>query len=253
MAAKRSAFFFTGRLDPADLANFNVQNEFLRDRRGGVLELLRNGIAVWWPSRPSTSFDDLRDSATAWFDAVAAAYFLETAVPLEPTLVGWVEALDVTAHEAMIGIADRRFYKTAGTDEGDVVNQQMRKAIALARRLRGAGELERAALELLTAANDSRSPQAALSCFRSLECVRRVYEPRYDKRRRGWSLMRADLGIKDTEPFTRLLDAAEAIRHGDVPRRRSERHPVNRARNRIDRLVPWTADVVARAIDRKLD
>jgi hypothetical protein len=59
---RRSAFFFHGRLDPPELANFNLQNIFLHDRNA-VLEVLGHGIAIWWPHRPPQNFDDLRDAA----------------------------------------------------------------------------------------------------------------------------------------------------------------------------------------------
>jgi hypothetical protein len=154
IVALRSAFFFHGHLQPAELANFNVENVALRDRKGGRVELMSNGIAVWWPSRPRAEFLDLAGAAGAWFRTTASAYYLETSIPVEPQLEGWVEALDVTVNEAMIGFADPRFVKVRPPEPNATVNADMLRAIEVAKALRRAGgEIERAAHELLAAAN----------------------------------------------------------------------------------------------------
>jgi hypothetical protein len=246
--ATRSAFFFHGHLQPAELANFNVQNVPLRDRKGGRVELMSNGIAVWWPSRPRAEFLDLAGAAGAWFLTTASAYYLETSIPLEPHLEGWVEALDVTANEAMIGFADPRFVKVRPPEPNATVNADMLTAVEVARALRRAGgEIERAAHELLAAANDGTA-QSFLSAYRALECVRRIYEPQWRNRARGWALMRGDLAISLGQDFRLLESAARAVRHGDVPARVSARHAVNQARSRRQALLNFTRATILAAV-----
>ena len=229
---------------PAELANFNVQNVFVRDRRDGQLEVLGNGIAIWWPSRPRREFVDLADAARAWFRTTASAYYIETGVPLEPELTGWVEALHVEARQAVIGFADPRFVKVTTPPEDDEVNLRMRQAIRLAARLRRkGGEPERATHEVLAAANDG-TPQSFLSAYRALECVRRIYEPTWSRRASGWTKMAADLGIRLSPEKALLEAAARAVRHGDVPQRQMARHVVNRARRRRADLLEYTRAVV---------
>jgi hypothetical protein len=109
-ATRHSSFFFTGRLDPGKLANFNIQNLSLRDRKA-VLELLGPAIAIWWPARPHRELPDLADAARAWFRTIPAVYCIETEIALEPSLTGWIEALDVGVHEAVVGVAHTRFTK----------------------------------------------------------------------------------------------------------------------------------------------
>jgi hypothetical protein len=247
---ERSAFFFIGRLMPAELANFNVQNVFVRDRRNGQLELLGNGIAIWWPTRPRREFVDLADSARAWFRTTASAYYLQTGVPLEPELTGWVEALHVEARQAVIGFADPRFVKVSTPPEDAEVNEQMRTAIQLASRLRRkGGEIERATHQALAAANDG-TPQAFLSAFRALECVRRIYEPRWAHRAAGWTRMAADLSVRLAPEKELLEETAKAVRHGDIPSRQSALHVVNRARRRRADLLEYTRSLVLAAAQR---
>lgn len=247
---RRSAFFFTGRLMPAELANFNVQNLFVRDRLDGRIELLGNGIAIWWPSRPRTEFVDRADSARAWFRTTASAYYLRTGTPLEPELSGWVEALDVEANEAVIGFADPRFVKVSTLPEDAPENIAMREAIQLAGRLRRrGGEIERATHEALAAANDG-TPQAFLSAYRALECVRRIYEPTWARRSTGWTAMATDLGIPLGREKVLLEETAQAVRHGDLPTRQSARHVVNRARRKRGLLLDYTRSVVGEAVSR---
>jgi hypothetical protein len=246
-ATRRSAFFFTGRLMPAELANFNVQNVFVRDRIGGRLEVLANGIAIWWPSRPRAEFADLADAARAWFRSTASAYYLETGTPLETELTGWVEALDVEANEAVIGFADQRFIKVQVPAEEADENVRLRQAIDLAVRLRRrGGEIERAAHEALAAANDG-TPGAFLSAYRALECIRRLYEPSWEKRKSGWSKMEADLSLRLGRDKELVEEAARAVRHGDVPTRQLARHVVNRARRQRQALLDYTRSVVVAA------
>jgi hypothetical protein len=247
---RRSSFFFTGRLEPAELANFNIQNLPLRDRKA-ILEVLGQGIAVWWPARPQSEFVDLADAARSWFRTIPAAYYIETRIALESSLTGWVEALDVDVREAVIGIAEPRFVKVDVPPEDATVNQQMRTSIRLAQKLRRrGGEIERASLELLGAANDSTA-QAFLSAFRALECLRRTYEPQYGRRRQGWVAMAKDLGV-DQRSFDLLRDAAEAVRHGDLPARQRARHVVNDARRHRYELIAFTHDLVATTIAKQL-
>jgi hypothetical protein len=246
---RRSSFFFTGGLEPGELANFNVQNVFLRDR-GAVLEVLGRSIAIWWPARPRREFDDLADAARAWFQTIPAAYYLQSGIALEPKLTGWVEALDVDVKEAVVGVADKRFAKYDVPLKRDAVNDSMRAAIRLGGKLRRRGDLERATHELLAAANDT-TPQAYLSAFRALECIRRTYEPRYDQRGRGWQAMANDLTI-DRASFDVLSEAAEAVRHGDIPVRTRARHPVNLARRRHKDLLGFTRAVIVEAVERQL-
>jgi|SRR5579862_1235533 len=162
---QRSAFFFSGRLDPPELANFQLQNVFLRDRRGAGFEMIGPGIAIWWPSRPSSDVGDLGDFARAWFRTIASAYYFETGIALTRRVVGWVEAV--------VGLADPRLSRLPLPDQDDPANVSMAAAVKLARRLRGTGDLERAANELLASAYDTTA-QAYLSAFRSIECLRRI-------------------------------------------------------------------------------
>ncbi len=247
----RSAFFFLGRLEPSELANFNVQNVLLRDRRGGVVELLGHGIAVWWPSQARSAFSELLDSAMGWFTRIASSYYLLTEVALQPSLIGWVEAVDVDVREAVVGITDPRFLKVPAVAQDDPANDLMQEAIAMARRIRDAGELERATSEILRAGNDG-SVQALLSAFRALECVRRIYEPAWGRRRQGWVRMQSDLGVTNPSDHDLLSEAAEAIRHGDTPPTRRTRHPVNRALRRRVALIAYARRVVAAAVDTRL-
>jgi hypothetical protein len=248
-ASQRSSFFFVGHLEPPELANFNVQNVFLRDRRGGVVEVFGHSIAVWWPSLKRAEFRERREDAEGWFTRIASAYYLESDVALQPRMLAWVEAVDVEAREAVIGVVDARFYKIPVVAADNPVNEPVRVAIDVARRLKGTGELERATSELLRAVNDP-SPQAFLSAFRALECIRRIYEPDFRKRRQGWITMARDLGVKQTTLHDLLADAAEAIRHGDVPLGRRSRHPVNRARRKREELLTHVRDLVAAALER---
>jgi len=232
---------------PAELANFNVQNVLLRDRKGARLEILSHCIAIWWPSRPRNEFDDLADAARRWIRTIASAYYLETDIPLEPDLVGWVEALDVQAEEAVVGFADPRFLKVKTPPAEADENRRMREAIKLAVRLRRrGGDLERATHEALAAANDG-TPQSFLSAYRAPECVRRIYEPAWAQRARGWTTMGADLALQLGAEYLLLEQAAQAIRHGDIPARRSARHVVNRARRRRDELPGFTTRLVVHA------
>jgi hypothetical protein len=199
---------------PAELANFNIQNVFLRDRKAR-LEIVGHGIAIWWPSRPRREFDDLADAAGAWFRTIASSYYLMTGIPLEPGVIGWVEAWDVEIEQAVIGFADPRFAKVSVPRVDDDVNRPMHEAIKLARFLRRRrGELERASHEALAAANDGTA-QSFLSAYRALECVRRLYEPLWAKRAAGWSAMYADLGISAKTEHSLLERAARGVRHGD--------------------------------------
>jgi hypothetical protein len=250
-ARRRSSFFFIGRLEPAELANFNVQNVFLRDRRGGVVELHGHGVAVWWPSQVREEFPNLLDTANRWFGRIASAYYMMSGVALQPTLVSWVEALDVEAKDAVIGINDARFHKVAVGSEDDANSVLMRDAIDLARKLKDTGELERSTQELLRAANDP-SAQAFLSAYRALECVRRVYEPDFDRRKQGWKQMASDLRLGRTPLSRPLSNAAEAIRHGDLPPNRTSQHPVNVATAQRDEILGFALDVVRRAVERHL-
>jgi hypothetical protein len=251
-ARPRSSFFFTGRLEPGELANFNVQNQPLRDRRGAIFEALGQGMAIWWPSRPRADFVDLADAARAWFRTIPAAFYIQTEVALEPSLVGWVEAVDVEVPEASIGFADARFLKVSTPPEDAPVNKQMREAILLARSLRQrGGEIERASHELLASANDG-SAQCFLSAFRALECIRRIYEPKYDRRKQGWAAMARDLPSSNPKLSALLSDAAEAVRHGDVPTRQRARHPVNVARRRRSELIGFTREIVNEAIAKQV-
>jgi hypothetical protein len=246
--ARRSAFFFYGHLHPAELANFNVQNVFLRDHKSGCAEVMGNGMAVWWPSRPTATVDDLTDAARAWFRTIAASYYLEADIALNAELEGWVEALDVTATEAMMGFVDSRFIKVRPPQENDEINIEMRNAIQLARALRRAGgDIERSTHELLAAANDG-TPQCFLSAYRALECIRRIYAPRWNDRARGWRLMEADLPVAFGSDFTLLGRAAQAVRHGDVPARRRARHVVNQARRRQRALLHFARLTVRAAV-----
>jgi hypothetical protein len=249
--ARRSAFFFHGRLDPPELANFNLQNIFLRDRRGGVFEIIGPGIAIWWPSRPRREIDDLAAMARDWFRTIASSYYIESTIALMPRVAGWVEALDVHVHEAVVGFADARFIQLDPPPEDHPESLRMRDAVDLARRLRGTGNLERATNELLAAAYDA-TPQGYLSAFRALECVRRLYEPRHDQRDQGWKRMWSDLGVVPGKDYEVLSQAAIAVRHGDLPLRPSARHPVNHARRRRDDLLAFVRDLIRRAIKRRL-
>lgn len=242
-----SSFFFIGRFEPAELANFNVQNVFLRDRRGGVVEVFGGSIAVWWPSRIQEEFKDHRDSAGRWFVAIAGSYFLESDVALTPKLTSWVEALDVETREAVIGIAEARFPQVEVVREDDAVNSPMRRAIATARRVYGGGEIEQAVAEMLRAGSDS-SPQALLSAYRALECIRRIYEPSWPKRKEGWRRMAQDLGFKPADQFDLLAKAAQAVRHGEVPTSARRSHVVNRAQRNREALLKLAHDLVRDAV-----
>lgn len=236
---------------PAELANFNIQNVFLRDRKAR-LEVLGHGIAIWWPSRPRREFFDLADAARTWFRTIASAYYLRTGTPLEPELVGWVEALDVTVEEASIGFADPRFIKVGTPGVDDEVNRPMHDAIEVARVLRRKkGELEQASHQALAAANDGTA-QSLLSAFRALECLRRVYEPDWDKRDAGWNAMYADLAITKGPEHDLLAKAARAIRHGDLPDRGRARHDVNRARAKREDLLLFTRTTVEKAVTKRI-
>ncbi len=208
-------------------------------------------MAIWWPARPRGDSVDLTDAARAWFQTIPAAYYIETGIPLEPSLTGWVEALDVDIQEAVVGFADARFAKVSPPLEDAAVNQQMRAAVRLAQKLRRrGGEIERATHELLAAANDT-SVQAFLSAFRAVECLRRTYEPTYGRRRQGWTAMDKDLG-GDKRLYAILSDAAESVRHGDVPTRQRARHPVNVARRRRSELIAFARDLVTGAVAKQL-
>ena len=246
--AEHSAFFFSGRLMPAELANFNISNLFLSDR-DARLELLGHGIAIWWPTQPSEEFDDLMDAARGWLRTITSAYYLETGIALEPELVGWVEALHVEVKEAMIGFIDRRFGQVPPPATDPQRNETMREAIALAERVRRAGgELERASHEALDAANDL-TPQTFLSAYRALECVRRIYEPNWERREEGWKAMANDLQIQLGDEHSLLAKAGRAVRHGDLPARRSDDHVVNEARGQRRSLLAFSRTVVRTAIE----
>lgn len=249
-SVRRSSFFFTGRLEPGELANFNLQNVPLR-AKGAILEIIGPAMAIWWGARPKREFNDLADAARAWFRTVPAAYYLQTTIALEPLVTGWIEALDVDVKEAFVGFADARFLKVDVPPQDAEVNEQMRGAIRLAQKLRRrGGELERATHELLGAANDSTA-EAYLRAFRALECLRRTYEPSYSRREQGWRAMAGDLG-NDERLFDVLSKAAEAVRHGDLPSRGRARHPVNVARGRREELLTFTRDLVTVAIAKQL-
>jgi hypothetical protein len=188
---------------------------------------------------------------SAWFRTIPAAYYLETEVPLEATLAGWVEALDVDVQELLLASLTPDSRSSTSRPEDAAVNDDMRSAIRLAERLRRrGGDLERASHELLAAANDA-SAQGLLSAFRAMECLRRTYEPRFDRRKRGWTLMAQDLTVDD-RLLGLLAEAAEAVRHGEVPPRQRARHPVNVARRRRDEFLKLVRDAVTEAVAKKV-
>jgi hypothetical protein len=255
-----SAFFFIGDLTPQELANFNVQNVPLDEggpaASGPYLEVFGHTIAVWWPSRPRDLFDDLRDRADLWIRTVTSCYYLASGVALDARLAYWVEARDVVANEAVIGIADPRFHHVRVVDPADARNEPMRAAIRRTQTLRGFVDLEPALHELWRAACDP-SDEAFLSAFRSLECVRRMYErddvDSGNRAGEAWTEMARDLGVERDADYELLAEVAKSVRHGDRPARRDEDHPINDARRERDELVALAKRVVTRAIEKHAD
>lgn len=246
----RSAFFFLGSLEPAELANFNVQNVFLPD--GSVLELMGHGAGLWWGARLAREFDDVRDTTRDWLETIAALYFLETGTALSVRLSGWVEALDVDVKEAVLGFIDERFRVVPAVGEEHEANAPMRWSIDVAGRLRGVTHLQPAVTEVWRSALDP-SDEAFLSAFRSLECLRRLYGPDCTVQDVGaaWSAMAADLEV-GREPYELLREAAKAVRHGDRPVRRADDHPVNTARDRRAELLAYATGLVKHVLEKRL-
>jgi hypothetical protein len=183
---RSSAFFFVGRFEPAELANFNVQNIELEG--DGVLEVLGRGVGVWWRSRPRSSFDELGNETRDWLQTICASYFLLTRTALEVRLTNWNEALDAHVAEAVVGFIDSRFRVIRTAAEGEQVNAPLRRAVELARALRGRLHLQRGVLELWRSRLDP-SDEAFLSAFRALECVRRRFESTGGRRKASsWAL-----------------------------------------------------------------
>jgi hypothetical protein len=54
IAIRRSSFFFTGRLEPGELANFNIQNLQLRDQKA-ILEVLGHLTTDRYPEKRAGS------------------------------------------------------------------------------------------------------------------------------------------------------------------------------------------------------
>lgn len=247
----RSAFFFMGAFEPAEIANFNLQNIFLPGD-DGVLEVLGHGIGVWWGSRFARDFNDLRDATRDWLETTAAVYFLSTGSALGVRLGYWVEAIDANVKEAVVGFFDTRFRIISAPSEDAPANERLRRAVDLAGALRGRTHAHPAAKEAWRSALDP-SDEAFLSAFRSLECLRRLYgEGESDDDVKGaWTAMQQDLQ-GDPETYAALREAAKAIRHGDRPSMRAQGHVVNVARDRREELLGYATALVRAKLGREL-
>jgi hypothetical protein len=247
-----SAFFFVGGFEPAELANFNLQNIFLPG--GGVLEVLGDGVAIWWSSRPRQLFDELRDATRDWLETIAAGYFLLTGTGLSVRLRNWVEALDVRAEEAVVGFMDSRFRSIRPPEENHPVNEPLRQAVGLASLMRGRKHLQPAVKELWRAGLDP-SDEAFLSAYRALECLRRLYgeDERGAGKKRAWEAMSEDLRSEPPDSRHALAKAAQAVRHGDRPMTLGENHPLTPARLRRSELIGYARSLVAQKTLKELE
>jgi hypothetical protein len=247
-----AAFFFVGGFEPAELAHFNVQNEFLEEHDDdGVLEVLGHGVGVWWKRHRRRDFLDLRDVTRDWLETLASVCFLASGAALGVRLTNWLETL---AHvdEAAVGFIDTRFRVIPSLREDSPASDELRRALEITRKLRGRKHLHPAVKEAWRAAIDP-TDEAFLSAFRGLECVRRLYGEgeTAEEMKAAWEAMALDLGAA-TEPFCVLRGTAKAIRHSNRPDSRRETHTVNTARERRGELLTYSADLVRTRTERNL-
>src|SRR5438093_718106 len=86
-----AAFFFLGALQPAEQANFNLQNIDL-PAEDAVLEVVGH-VAVWWRRRVRRELYDVRDATRDWLETIVAVYYLCSGTALDVHLAHWVETL----------------------------------------------------------------------------------------------------------------------------------------------------------------
>jgi hypothetical protein len=99
-----ASFFFLGALQPAEQANFNLQNIVLPGE-DAVLEVFGHGVAVWWRQRVRSDFEDVRDATRDWLETIVAIYYLCSGTALDVHLAHWVETL-ANVEEAVVGFID---------------------------------------------------------------------------------------------------------------------------------------------------
>jgi hypothetical protein len=246
-----AAFFFLGSFQPAEIANFNLQNVFLPGEKDAVLEVLGHGASIWWKRRRRRDFDLLRDDSRDWLETIASAYFLERGIALDVHLHNWVETLTHT-DEAVVGFIDPRFRVIPSALADSEVSQALREAVRLAGRIRGREHLQPAVKEVWRAALDP-SDEALLSAFWGLECVRRLYgeDGEAEEIKAAWKAMQADL-TAEREPFDVLREAAMAIRHGNRPAPDSNDHPVRKARQRREELLAYATRLVGLCVEARI-
>jgi hypothetical protein len=243
-----ASFFFLGALQPAEQANFNLQNIVLPGE-DAVLEVFGHGVAGWWRQRVRSDFEDVRDATRDWLETIVAIYYLCSGTALDVHLAHWVETL-ANVEEAVVGFIDSRFRIITVPPEDSAGSAVLRRSVQIGAELRQRKHVLPAAKEAWRSGLDP-SDEAFLSAFRALECLRRVYGEGEEERKAAWDAMRQDLGF-EPEPHGVLREAALAVRHGDRPATRSEIHPVNAARSRRSELLRYATDLVRRKVSRDL-
>jgi hypothetical protein len=209
-----SGFWFLGRLHPEAATRFNVQQ--VRLAPNAFVEVVHNGIAVW--SKPGgTAITSVRD-ARELLEIVVSAYTLVSAVALDLTIEGWVEATDATFDSTIVGfIIDPRGH-APHLSERSRASVTMRRAVHLALATRASAYWRLAIRDMHLAIKDS-GDDAFTYAYRAVEDVARAVSGHTGQlTRNAWSRLHTHLGT--TEPAFKariepLQLARRAAAHGD--------------------------------------
>lgn len=211
MIESTSALWAHGRLAPYSATRFNVQEA---DAGTGVrVEVFADGIAVW--SRPGAQFVRSETEARDFLALIVAAYTVRTALALDFTFTGWIEATEADFTGSIVGFTVPRGH-TPHMDASSKRSRDMAVAIEVAAAAFAGGSWRLALRDIHAAYLGLGNDDAFVAAYRAIEDLARAVSP---IRKKDWARLHSHLGTTEARMKARtglLFDARNAVAHGDT-------------------------------------
>ncbi len=203
-----STYFFIGSISDIS-AEYQIQNMLIDSNY--VIEIYRNGLAVWGKS--NKSFEEVRAEVVLMLDIIFGMFVLFTNKPLTYNLENWVETKENIATKNIIGWFMNQYPRIAVRPVRSPVNSAWKKSIKFCKKVFRENTNYSLALKDYQKAVIDRSDEAFFYAFRSIESICRAVTGLNETNEDAWDRMHNNLGTTK-EQIDPLLKVAKEIRHG---------------------------------------
>jgi hypothetical protein len=210
---------------------------------GWVLDICYTLVSLWNP-HVRLPFGAIKPLAREYLSLLVDLYSFHANTLLSCKLVNWVEAREVSARENMIGVFMGSNSIKISRDRRNPQNRRWRKVAKIFPSVLGQPHLRLAIKDYVNALRDE-GDDSMFFAYRAVENVcRSITGSTGQITPAQWTQMHATIGT-DKDLIDPLLGAAKQVRHGNITSAQ-----LVAARNRRDRLVAVSRDVIVRSFQQ---